>query len=129
MQTTRDVPVVLMIPADPTFVRLVRLVISAMAADNDYDIEQVEDLRIAADELVNVVINSATAGSYVEIRLSSNDEIGLEASAPTDDEEASLDPLSREIVAAVTASFHVGIESHRVIAGFQSTLPRRNRAG
>jgi hypothetical protein len=129
MQTTRDVPVVLMIPADPTFVRLVRLVISAMAADNDYDIEQVEDLRIAADELVNVVINSATAGSYVEIRLSANDEIGLEVSAPTDDEEASLDQLSREIVAAVTASFHVGVEGRRVIAGFQSTLPRRNRAG
>ena len=43
--------VTLEVPADARYLRVVRLVASAYAADAGFDIDDVEDVRVAADEL------------------------------------------------------------------------------
>ena len=64
MSTANAAPVVLSVPAQPSSLRLVRLVVASMAADAGFDFDTVEDLRIAADELINTVMSvTATDGS------------------------------------------------------------------
>jgi serine/threonine-protein kinase RsbW len=49
-------PVELVIPADTRAVRLARLVTSGVASASGFDVEEVEDLRIAVDELCAVLL-------------------------------------------------------------------------
>ena len=62
MSTAPGPPVTLSVPAQPSYLRLVRLVVASMAADAGFDFETVEDLRIAADELINTVMSVTVPG-------------------------------------------------------------------
>ena len=125
MHATPDGPVILVVPAEPSFLRLVRLVVSALAADLGFDFEQVEDLRIAADELVSVLIGATFASSPVSVTLTTDgDVLSLAAIAAAGEETtADLDPLASQIVEAVVESFTVQVTADVVSVGFRSRSP------
>lgn len=54
-------PVRLTLPAEPSSVRLARLVAAGVAADAGLSIDDTEDLRIAVSELVALLIEGASA--------------------------------------------------------------------
>jgi hypothetical protein len=54
-------PVRLTVPAEPSSVRLARLVAAGIAADAGLSIDDTEDLRIAVSELVALLIEGASA--------------------------------------------------------------------
>jgi serine/threonine-protein kinase RsbW len=56
VDTTLDGPIELTIPADSRLLRLVRLVASGLASTAGFDVEQLEDLRIAVDEAVAALL-------------------------------------------------------------------------
>ena len=119
-----EAPVVLVVPADPSFVRLARLVVSSLAADLAFDFDEIEDLRIAADELVSAAIGAAEPFSPVRIQLTTGQGVlSLEASAATSTMGAELDPLAAQIVEALVASHDVSTAGGFITVKFRSHTP------
>lgn len=54
-------------PASSRFVRLSRMSAATLAAEMDFDVEEIEDLRIAVDELVTLLVSGAE-GAPVRLR-------------------------------------------------------------
>ncbi len=119
------------IPAAASYVRIVRLVVSSMAADMGFDIDEVEDLRMVADELVSAVIAAVAPGNTVRISISeTNSALTFEVVGPMfdplmsiEDVQACLDPLATQIVAAVVQSFSIETLGSEVCAKCLSREP------
>jgi serine/threonine-protein kinase RsbW len=65
VETTLDGPIELTIPADSRLLRLVRLVASGLASTAGFDVEQLEDLRIAVDEAVAALLEGGDGSRLV----------------------------------------------------------------
>jgi hypothetical protein len=93
------------LPADPTSLRLVRLVAATLADSVGLDFEDVEDVRLAVDELCAAAIRASAPDTRLRVTFTAREqEIEVEglAAAHPNGAEPALDPLSAEIVAAVT---------------------------
>ena len=62
----------LTLPADPELFSLARLTVSTVAARLDFTIEDIEDLRLAVDELCTICAKGAGAGSRLRLCLASD---------------------------------------------------------
>jgi serine/threonine-protein kinase RsbW len=100
--TTR---VELVVPADPQLLRIVRLVASGLASLASLDLDGVEEVRVAADELVSTLIEMS-AGEPVRIRLTITDDVlRLEAStALAPGATLEVDPMVDRVLEAVSTS-------------------------
>jgi serine/threonine-protein kinase RsbW len=108
----------LSVPGSLEYVRVVRLTAAAVAARFGLDVEEIEDLRVAVDELASVVIE---AGSGAEVALTfSNlgDSFAVEGSAPVDGEPV-LDDLTRQILSVVVDGFDIATTDG--VAHFRAT--------
>ena len=130
MHPTPAAPVILVVPADPAFVRIVRLVVSSVAADLEFDLDEIDDLRIVADELVNAVMAAAGANAAVRVTIAVVDSaLTVEASAASAassrlaSSEPGLDPLAAQIVTGIVESFAFDVVGDSVVAGFRSHPP------
>ena len=97
----------LQVPAVPSSLRLARLTASSLAADLDWSLDDIEDLRIAVDELTAAVIDGAQ-GATLELEFAQDGEALLVAGAcacPTPLGE--LDPLALELLDLTTDRFTV----------------------
>jgi serine/threonine-protein kinase RsbW len=56
------------IPPDPTLIRIVRLATSGLASMADFDLDGIEDLKIAVDEVCSSLIE-VSDGAPIELRL------------------------------------------------------------
>lgn len=132
MNNVDEAPVILCVPNDPSFLRIVRLVVASIASDLGFDFDEVEDLRIAADELVNLVMSASVPHSSirVEIFLESHRML-LRASGSVSNQAAAqeLDPLAAQIVSALVESFDVAVVDGRLEVGFRARPPVRSTGG
>jgi hypothetical protein len=127
MSTITEFRVTLSVPNDASFLRLVRLVVSSTAADLGFDFEEVEDLRIVADEVVNLAMENTIPNATVQIEVfPSGPELRLDVSAVMKNASQAphLDPLASEIVAGLGASFAVAVVDGRFEASFRSCCPK-----
>jgi serine/threonine-protein kinase RsbW len=94
----------LTVPAALEYVRIVRLTASGVASRLGFDVEEIEDLRVAVDELASIVVE-ATDGGELAVQFAVQDQclrIEGEASlAPNRAENARVDDLTAQILAAV----------------------------
>ena len=60
-------PIRLAIPADVRYLRLARVTAAAIAADLDFTVQDVDDVRVAVDELASLLIEDAAPGAELEI--------------------------------------------------------------
>lgn len=94
----------LVLPADPQLLRIVRLVASGLASLAGADLDAVEEVRVAADELVAALMD-AGSGNDVTIELKLVGDV-LRIDAATDIDagtELAVDPLSDRILDAVSS--------------------------
>lgn len=110
-------------PNDPKWVRTVRLAAAGIAATGPFDVETIDDLRIAVDELCSALID---AGTGVDIRLDltcAGD--AFFASGTTATEELELDSerftLSRQILSVVADEFGLDVGDHQIRCWFRRT--------
>jgi hypothetical protein len=125
--TFNDLRVMLSVPNDKSFLRLVRLVVSSTAADLGFDFEEVEDLRIVADEVAHLAMTNTLPHAMVDLEVfPAGPDLRLVVSAPAKDSNKSsrLDPLASEIVAGLAASFDVAVVDGRFEAKFRSCPPK-----
>lgn len=128
-------PVVLTIPASSSYLRLVRLVVASMGADAAFDIEAVEDLRIAADELVTAVLAAARPEGSIAVELVlRNGALSLSAqtmggdaagAATSDDGQLALDPLAAHILTELVDEHAFGRVGKEFRGSFSKVVPVR----
>jgi anti-sigma regulatory factor (Ser/Thr protein kinase) len=95
--TTVATTMQLVVPADPQLLRIVRLVASGLASLGPLDLDAVEEVRVAADELVSTLME-ASDGGPVTLELSiSAEALTLEASTGVRG-ELSVDPMTDRIL-------------------------------
>ena len=92
----------LILPADPQMLRIVRLVASGLASLADLDLDGVEEVRVAADELVSTMIEASA--EQVNVRLTVTDTaLQIEAStALSNGTPLSVDPMVDVVLDAVS---------------------------
>src|SRR5919197_3598599 len=71
----------LTIPAALEFVRIARLTASGVASRVGFDVEEIEDLRVAVDELSSILVDS-TGAELLELAFTPSDD-GIEIEGRT----------------------------------------------
>ncbi len=103
---------VIQFPARGGFLNISRLNATAMAAESGFDIDQLDDLRLAVDEAVTWLVQDETSGGVVELIIRSyngqldflgrRSEIGLPPRA--------LGDLMEAILGATVDDYQTGVD-------------------
>ena len=108
-----DTEVRLAVPAAPEFLRLARLTVAGVASRMGFTYDEVEDLRIAIDELCFALVGTNGREGSIELRYSLQAEDlvveGFGAFADPVPVAPTLSPLSRQILSAVVDEHDVAI--------------------
>ena len=92
-------PVHLAVPALSEHLRILRLVSASLAAGVGFDIDRLDDLRIAVDELCSLLIESAPPGARLHLTLcGEHGRLVAEGALHEDAPAVSIDPVSRLIL-------------------------------
>lgn len=96
-------------PASSRFIRLSRLAAATLAAELDFDVEAVDDVRIAVDELVTLLVEGGHR-AVVSLRfLAGADDLVVEGSCRGDGvTEVVASDLVEAILAATTDEHRLG---------------------
>jgi serine/threonine-protein kinase RsbW len=94
------------VPASTDHVRYIRLLTSSIASRCGFDIDAVEDLRIAVDELSNALVTAAAPAAPLRLTFTAGgDRLRVDGSVDTAIEAPELDDLSRQILVEVVDSY------------------------
>jgi hypothetical protein len=115
----------LTVPGLLEFVRVARLTAAAVATRLGFDVEELEDLRVAVDELASVVIE-AGAGGEIAFTFSNLDGTFVIDGCSEVDSEPRLDDLTRQILSVVVDEFEIAAVDG--VARFRATK-RSSSAG
>jgi len=117
------------IPADAAYVQLARLVASGIAGRLDFNIDEIEDLRIGVDECCVALLDCAAPGSTMRLRYSWDDqEVLLQAlvEAPPHLGSPEVAGITGQILAAVVDDYRLGRDG---AAAFFELRKRRTAIG
>jgi serine/threonine-protein kinase RsbW len=100
----------LSVPAALEYVRIVRLTASGVASRLGLDVDEIENLRVAVDELASTVVDAAGPGA-LEIAFSSDGgELRIEGHAPVaPGADVGVDELSAQILKAVCDDYELRV--------------------
>jgi hypothetical protein len=119
-----EAPVVtLTVPAAVEHVQLARLVAAGYADRLGWDVDTIEDLRIAVDELCVAAIEAGIADSELRLEYHSADGGLRIAGGCAAARTPQLSELSRQIVAAVTTSWDIEARDGRCTFTLVKQLP------
>jgi serine/threonine-protein kinase RsbW len=105
----------LSVPAALEYVRIIRLTGSGVASRLSFDVEEIENLRVAIDELASMAIEAADGGSLDITFLSGENELRIEGRAPAKPgAEVGIDALTGQILKAVIDDYELHTDSGHV---------------
>jgi len=107
-------------PASFEYIRLARLVASGIAAQTNFTLDDIEDLRIAVDELCSALVEAAadrTSTVTVTFRVEGH-QLEMEADVPTIPSNGTyvIDSISSHILRAAVDRHELEQASERLIA-------------
>lgn len=95
------------IPAVLRYISLTRVAVASLAADLDADLDHIEDLRIAVNELVGLLVEAA-GGGRIHLWLWSDDQVlHVHGRATGPAAPIEPDPLTRRILDATVDSYEI----------------------
>jgi serine/threonine-protein kinase RsbW len=101
-----DIKVV--IPAEPRFLRIVRLTVAGLAGEVGFGLRDIEDLRVAIDEMCAVVIEDADPGLELALRCRvDGDRLEIEGFCQQLGAPPDIHPVARELLAMTADEFDV----------------------
>lgn len=107
----------LQIPAAAQFLRVARLTVASAAGPCGFDVEEIEDLRIAVAEAVSVLIDAG--GDVIDLAVQLRPgEVRVDGSTSSN-QEPRVDDLITQILSAIVADFRCWSEGGRVRFGFR----------
>jgi len=96
------------VPAQPKHIRLVRLLAAGLASQLDFSYDEVEDLRIAVDELCFLLVGPDGHAGRIEVAFTlGEDSVEVVGSADADGHDVSVGEFSQRILAAVTDRYEL----------------------
>ncbi|MGH9041283.1 MAG: ATP-binding protein [Acidimicrobiia bacterium] len=108
VDTSRDVHLV--VPASAEYLRLVRLTAAGLASRMGFTFDEVEDLRIAVDELCFLLVDDGDMDRTMELRYSSGDDsITIEGYTRLAGPPPEPNDLSEQILSAL-------VDEHEVVS-------------
>lgn len=111
----------LTIPARLEFVRLTRLVVSGIATQAEFSVDEIEDMRIAVDELCATLIDQSEPESELRVRfVLDGATLRCEVTAAVAG-DVELDELSAHILRATVDSHHLERAGDRAVARLEKT--------
>lgn len=117
-------PIELTVPARSEHLRVLRLLTASIAASLELDIDQLDDLRIAIDELCGGLIEHAASGARLRLRLAGGPQcLEAEGSIVKGGPGGELDPVSRLILDGLDITWDINEKA----AGFRLVAPRPGR--
>ena len=102
----------LSVPATRDYVRVVRLAASGIATNLGFDIDELDDLRVAVGELANLALERCKPepGTLDVVFTIADNELRIEGTvAAVDDGAVELEPLTRQILEAVVDDYSIQI--------------------
>lgn len=113
-------------PARPGYLRICRITATTFAADLGFDVDQLDDLRLAVDEAVTWLLRDEDAGGEVSLVLSrSAGEIGVLGERHSDAvPQREVDDLVHAILGATVDSYDLRSEN-----GHRSVQLRATKSG
>jgi serine/threonine-protein kinase RsbW len=98
----------LSVPAALEYVRIVRLTGSGVASRIGFDVEEIENLRVALDELASLAIDIADGGELEMTFCTTDTELRIVGKAPiAEGVEAVVEPLTAQILKAVIDDYEL----------------------
>ena len=105
----------LSVPAALEYVRIIRLTGSGVASRLAFDVEEIENLRVAIDELASMAIEAADGGELEITFRSGENELRIEGCAPARaGAEVGIDALTGQILKAVIDDYELRTDSGHV---------------
>jgi hypothetical protein len=107
------------VPAEYSYLRVLRLTVSSLAADVDFDIDEIESARAAVDELASILIGAADVdgGLAVTIRRHPN-RLDVEGSVVAARPASLPDELVCSVLNASTTEWSCGHQAEDVRFSF-----------
>jgi serine/threonine-protein kinase RsbW len=103
--------VALEVPGRPEYLRLVRLAAAESGTRADLSIDEVEDLRIAVDELTYALMGEVPTGGVLSLRYQATKGfVEIRGSCATHGDPLIVSDLSRTIIGAVVDEYEVAEE-------------------
>jgi serine/threonine-protein kinase RsbW len=100
----------LTLPASFEYLRIVRLTASGVASRLGFDVEEIENLRVAIDELASVVVDVAAPGDLELTFVAKNNALEITGRAPVHTgTEIAVEDLTEQILKAVTDDYELGV--------------------
>ena len=107
--------VTLTIPADARFLRVARLVAAGLAADADLTVDEIDDLRVAVDE-VGAALLEPEGDPTIELEFESGpDRLDVRARRGGVTTLPDLHPVSRALLDATTDGFDLRLDAGRLL--------------
>jgi serine/threonine-protein kinase RsbW len=104
----RDDAVHLSVPAALEYVRIVRLTGSGVASRLGFDVEEIENFRVALDELASMAIEVAAKGNLDVTFFTTDDELRVTGRAPVaNGADVGVDTLTAQILKAVIDDYEL----------------------
>jgi hypothetical protein len=114
----------LVLPPDPQLLRVVRLVASGLASLAQLDLDAVEEVRVAADELVSTLIeNSAGAPITVDLQLTSEAVVVTGTTTLASGAVLTVDPITDRILSTVATRHSWSTEDDQAMGTIERELP------
>jgi serine/threonine-protein kinase RsbW len=108
--TQRDEAVRLSLPASRDYVRVVRLTASAIATNLEFDVDELDDLRVGIGELVNVALEASQPGTLEIVFTVAGGGLHIEGAVPAEEGRGvELDALTRQIMEGVVDDYSIEI--------------------
>lgn len=101
----------LTLPADPRLLRVARVAAASMAAELPFTLQDVEDLRIAVDELAAVVIDGCTPDESLHLRFEIiGDELVVHGRVPGAGAAPELHAVAADLLGLVATGHELGVD-------------------
>ena len=115
-------PVVLTVPARSEHLRLLRLVVTGVAASLDLDVDQLDDLRVATDDLCSMLIEEAPEDA--RLHLSVRGRLGhlVAEGSITGGKGTTMDPITQLILDGLDVEW----TNDEAAGCFQLVAPRQS---
>lgn len=105
----------LTVPASLEYVRIVRLTGSGVASRLGFDIEEIENFRVALDELASMAIDVASGGELEMTFFTTDSELRVEGRAPiAEGVEVAVESLTAQILKAVIDDYELKADDGHV---------------
>ena len=110
------------IPASAAYLRHVRVLTATVADDLGFDVEAIEALRVAVDELCALAISDVEdgTGSLTLVIDADADALVLEGRCGPVTSEPEVDPIAEQLLAAGATSYELRREGEECILGLRA---------